>query len=128
MIIRDAAKATGVTEKAIRFYEKQGLFKLDRQGNNYRGFDEDDLDTLRFIKVAREIGFTVKEIKVLLMPFQDKELSDEAAMAAAAQCQLMVGDKVDKLAFLFKAIGDFKLTLSQGIRLDAPVLPAEAAE
>ncbi|WP_337865546.1 heavy metal-responsive transcriptional regulator [Ignavibacterium sp.] len=61
------AKEAGLNIETIRYYEKMNLLPKPRrkQDSNYRIYDEDDLKRLIFIKRAKELGFTLKEIKEL---------------------------------------------------------------
>jgi MerR family transcriptional regulator, copper efflux regulator len=65
--IGEAARAAGVTPKAIRFYESTGLLPAPVRGpNRYRLYTPDALDTLRFIKQASGLGLTLTEIREVL--------------------------------------------------------------
>jgi MerR family transcriptional regulator, repressor of the yfmOP operon len=66
--IHEAARAVGLTPRAIRFYEQQGLLTPSaRSACSYRLFDEDDVQRLRTIKGFRDdAGFSVSEIAGLL--------------------------------------------------------------
>ena len=65
--IGQAAEHTGVTAKMIRHYEGLGLIpKASRTGAAYRVYSATDLHTLRFIRRARDLGFSIKEIDGLL--------------------------------------------------------------
>lgn len=65
--IGEAASLTGVTAKMIRHYEFIGLIPpANRTFSNYRLYDEADLHRLRFIKRARTLGFSMKQIEALL--------------------------------------------------------------
>ena len=61
------AKAAGVNLQTVRFYERKGLLKPDsRSEAGYRYYTEDSLTRLRFMREAKGLGFTLKEIRELL--------------------------------------------------------------
>lgn len=61
------AKKAGVNPETVRYYEKIGLLsKPLRTESGYRLFSEEDVKRIKFIKRAKELGFTLKEIKELL--------------------------------------------------------------
>ena len=65
--IGDASKLTGVSAKMIRHYEDIGLIPAaSRTFAGYRLYDEPDLHRLRFIRRARSLGFSIKQIETLL--------------------------------------------------------------
>ena len=67
MKIGEVAKAAGVGIDAVRFYEREGLLPTPaRRPSGYREFTSDVVVSLRFIKRAKELGFSLKEIAELL--------------------------------------------------------------
>lgn len=73
MNIGQAARASGVSAKMIRYYEQIGLVRpADRTDSNYRSFDAKNVNELRFIKRARSLGFSMEEIANLLSLWQDR--------------------------------------------------------
>lgn len=73
MNIGQAAKASGVSAKMIRYYEQTGLIpKADRRESGYRDYSASDVHMLRFIRRARDLGFAVAEINDLLGLWRDK--------------------------------------------------------
>jgi Cu(I)-responsive transcriptional regulator len=84
MNIGDAAKATGVSVKMLRYYEEIGLVRPAlRTYSGYRVYDEKDIDNLRFVRRARDLGFSVKQIETLLDLWrnQGRASSDVKALA-----------------------------------------------
>lgn len=65
--IGELAKRASVGVETVRFYERQGLLPSPaRKPSRYRQYDEETVQVLRFIRRAKELGFTLKEIKSLL--------------------------------------------------------------
>lgn len=72
--IGDAAQASGVSAKMIRHYEDIGLIKkVKRTDAGYRTYGETEIHVLRFIKQARALGFSMKQIAELLGLWQDRK-------------------------------------------------------
>lgn len=73
MNIGQAAKASGVSAKMIRYYEQTGLIpEADRTASGYRDYSDSDVHMLRFIRRARDLGFSVAEISDLLGLWRDE--------------------------------------------------------
>jgi MerR family copper efflux transcriptional regulator len=67
LFIGQVARQTGINPKTIRYYEEIGLLPKPRRGdNNYRIYSEDTVIRIKFIKKAKSLGFTLKEIKEIL--------------------------------------------------------------
>jgi MerR family transcriptional regulator, copper efflux regulator len=67
MRIGELAERTGASVQTVRYYERRGLLpEPDRMRSGYRIYDESDLLRLRFILRAKDLGFTLSEIRELL--------------------------------------------------------------
>ncbi|MFW8633782.1 MerR family transcriptional regulator [Cribrihabitans pelagius] len=65
--IGQLSKTTGVKVPTIRYYEEIGLLpEAERNAGNQRRYGQDGLEALGFIKHARDLGFALEDIKVLM--------------------------------------------------------------
>jgi len=90
MKIGQASAASGISERMVRHYEKIGLMPAAaRRDSGYRDYDERDIHTLTFIGRARDLGFSIDEIRRLLELWHDKSRASadvkELALARAAE-------------------------------------------
>jgi Cu(I)-responsive transcriptional regulator len=96
MNISEAASQSGVSAKMIRHYEETGIIpKPARTFSNYRRYQANDVHRLRFVKRARELGFSTAEIKELLGLWQNKSRSSAAVKKIAAR---HIGELEQKMA------------------------------
>jgi MerR family copper efflux transcriptional regulator len=109
MNIGEAARASGVSAKTIRYYEAADLITTaERTGGGYRVYTQADVHVLRFIKRARDLGFLIERIRRLLDLWQDKSrasrdvkrlaLDHIADIAAKIAAMSTVRDAVQELA------------------------------
>lgn len=81
--IGQASQASGVSAKMIRHYEKIGVIRpADRTFSNYRVYSANDVHTLQFVRRARDLGFSMKQIQELLGLWQQKRTSREVKRVA----------------------------------------------
>lgn len=68
MTIGELANKAGVNVQTIRYYEREGVLPVPHRwpDSGYRDYDEEALAQLRFIRSAKDLGFTLREIKELL--------------------------------------------------------------
>lgn len=129
MNIGDAARASGVSAKMIRYYESIGLISpADRTESNYRVYGENDVHTLRFIKRARSLGFSMDETSALLALWQDKS-------RASGDVKRIALDHVENLETRIAELQEMRDTLQHLIhccsgnnRPDCPILTSIAGQ
>lgn len=91
MTIGMAAKASGISAKMLRHYELLGLLPpVARTESGYRLYRADDVNTLRFIRRSRDLGFSMAEIAELVSLWQDRS-------RASAQVKHIAQRHVDEL-------------------------------
>ncbi|MGQ0558031.1 MAG: Cu(I)-responsive transcriptional regulator [Sphingosinicella sp.] len=91
MKIGEAARRSGVSERMIRHFEKIGLMPpAARRDSGYRDYSQSEVETLRFIRRARNIGFPTAEIERLLALWRDRSRAsaDVKALALARADEL----------------------------------------
>lgn len=66
MTIGQVAQQSGTGIETVRFYEREGLIEPSRSPSGYRQYPPEAVRRLRFIKRAKELGFSLKEIRELL--------------------------------------------------------------
>ncbi len=89
LAIGEVAKQTGVTAKTIRYYESSGLIpNAERAANGYRVYGPRAVHLLRFVKRARDLGFSIEKVGDLLALWADEErASAEVKQLAEAHLQ-----------------------------------------
>ncbi len=98
MNIGQAAQASGVTAKMIRYYESIGLVSAaSRSGAGYREFSENEVQTLRFIKRSRDLGFSLDRIKTLIGLWEDRSRKSADVKTLAKQYIAELEDDIRKL-------------------------------
>ncbi|MDL2336785.1 MAG: Cu(I)-responsive transcriptional regulator [Pseudomonadota bacterium] len=84
MNIGQAAKASGVSAKTIRHYEEVGLIPAAARTNaGYRQYGEREVHTLRFVRHARDLGFSLAEIAELVGLWNDRKRPSRHVKALA---------------------------------------------
>ena len=84
MQIGQAAKASGISAKMIRHYEAIGLLPAaGRRDSGYRDYSDTELHKLQFIRRARDLGFSIDQIRMLLKLWSDRNRSNTEVKALA---------------------------------------------
>jgi len=103
--IGEAASRSGVSAKMIRHYESQGLIKNARRTDaGYRLYDAADVHTLQFVRRARGLGFSMKEVAHLLGLWQNRRRSSGDVRRIAQQHIGDLEEKIDELQSMKRAL------------------------
>jgi MerR family copper efflux transcriptional regulator len=125
MNIGQAAKASGVTAKMIRHYESIGLIgKAGRTVAGYRTYGSGDLHTLRFVKQARTLGFSIEEIGRLLALWSDRSRSSAEVKALAEAHIAHLEVKIRELQAMVSTLSHLAQHCHGDHRPECPILDA----
>lgn len=129
MNIGEAARQSGVSAKMVRHYESLGLLpQVQRSDSGYRQYSEAEVHTLRFIKRARDLGFSMQEIAELVSLWQNRR-------RASASVRRIAQKHADELAQRIAAMQAMQQTLAHLVhccqgndRPECPILDDLAGE
>lgn len=123
MNIGQAALKAGVSAKMIRYYESIGLVpEADRRASGYRDYSVDGINRLRFLRRARDLGFSVDQIRELMHLWSDRGRS-------TAEVRKLALDHATELEVKARALQEMIVTLrslaracQRGDRPDCPIM------
>lgn len=122
MNISQAATATGLTAKTIRYYEDIGLIQPSRQANGYRSFSDTSVHQLNFLSRARALGFSVEDCRSLLALWQDRDRASSDVRSIAENHLSNIEKKIADLSNMQKTLKDLVQSCSGNDRPDCPIL------
>ena len=123
MNIGQAANASGVSAKMIRYYESVQLIKpTSRTDAGYRTYGDNDVHTLRFIKRARTLGFSLDQIKDLLSLWQDKRRASANVKAIAQAHVAELNQRIIELTEMRDALTRLAEACAGNSRPSCPIL------
>ena len=122
MNIGEACKASGVSAKMIRYYESIGLVpRAGRTEAGYRVYCDTDVNTLRFIHRAREFGFPIERIRLLVGLWQGRRPSGEVKPIAVEHVAEL-DKKIAELTTMRDALQELADTCHGDHRPECPIL------
>lgn len=134
MNIGEAASASGISAKMIRHYESIQLIKPStRTDAGYRTYNDNDLHTLRFIKRARTLGFSLEQIGDLLSLWNDAHRASADVKAIALEHVTDLEKRIAALSEMRDTLQHLAQSCMGDARPDCPILhgleqPDDSAE
>jgi MerR family copper efflux transcriptional regulator len=123
MDIGATSKASGVSVKMIRHYEAIGLLRnVARTHANYRIYSANDVHVLRFIRRARDLGFSMADIKELLGLWQNKSRPSAAVKRIAGRHIDALKRKIAKLDSMVRTLEHLSRHCHGDERPECPIL------
>jgi Cu(I)-responsive transcriptional regulator len=128
--IGDLAKATGTKVETIRYYERIGLLPAPaRTQGNYRAYDAKHIVRLSFIRRARDLGFTIEDVRALLSLSDQQDRScesvDRIARAHLAEVDRKIADLKGLRRELATVIGQCRQGTIRDCRIIEALAPTE---
>ena len=125
--IGQAAKLSGVSAKMIRHYEEVGLIPAaSRTESGYRQYNEADVHSLRFIRHARDLGFSIAQIGELVGLWQNRRRSSSRVKALALAHVAELESKVAKLQAMKDTLQHLAHCCHGDDRPECPILDRRA--
>lgn len=123
MNIGEASKTSGISAKMIRYYESIGLVPLaGRTGNGYRDYAPADVHRLRFIRRARDLGFSFDQVRELLKLWSDRKRSSASVKKLALGHIEALEVRAQELDVMIRTLRDLAEACGGDQRPDCPII------
>lgn len=123
MNIGEAAAASGVSAKMIRYYESILLLPAaGRRDSGYRDYGEEDVHRLSFVRRARDLGFSIEQIRSLLALWTDTGRSNADVRAIARTHLREMEEQARKLAAMIGTLKTLIGSCETGKRSACPII------
>lgn len=121
------AKATDTKVETVRYYEKIGLLSAPaRSGGNYRTYDEGHLRRLSFVRRARDLGFSIEQVRELMGLADQRDRSCAAVDVIAAQHRRAIERKIADLTALARELDRLIRSCAHNTVADCRIIEALA--
>lgn len=123
MTIGEAAKRAGISTKRVRHYEEIGvLSRAARSEAGYRIYDDNDVHILRFVNRARNLGFSMEQIKRLVGLWKNRRRASREVKKVARIHLLDLEHRIAELQSIASTLRDLSERCSGDDRPDCPIL------
>jgi MerR family copper efflux transcriptional regulator len=121
--IGEAAKASGVSAKMIRHYESIGLVPAaDRRSSGYREYGPADVSRLGFVRRARDLAFSIPEIRELLRLWSDRDRSSREVKDLALRHVADLDGRARQLTEMADALRNLATACEGDGRPECPII------
>ena len=120
MLINEVCKSTGLTKKAILYYEKEKFITPSKLGNGYRDYSNEDVKILQEISLYRKLDISVKDIMTILKSNDKKEILNKIVIEKE---QKEIRIKIDKIYLERLIEGD--LSINEISKLNDEIIQEE---
>ena len=117
MLINQLAKISGFTKDTIRYYEKIGLIELPKNArldNNYKNYPDHIAKTLQSIANLKKLGFTLEEIREIIVRKQINALDSTTTVKIIEQKIIHLDTQIDKLLLYKHRLQQARLQMQDG--------------
>lgn len=123
MNIGEVSKLSDVNSKMIRRYEELGIIpKAGRSDAGYRQYSENDVHVLKFVKRARELGFSMKDIKQLVSLWRNKARPSSQVKSIASKHVRELEIKLAEIQSMLSTLNKLVKSCHGDHRPDCPIL------
>src|SRR5918998_2667217 len=123
MNIGQASNASGVSAKRIRYYESIDLIPPSaRRASGYRDYGPADIHRLAFIRRARDLGFSIEQIRLLLRLWSDRQRSSAEAKAIALEHMAELKQRARQLNKMADALKHLASACEGDSRPECPII------
>lgn len=123
MNIGEVSKLADVNSKMVRRYEELGIIpKAGRTDSGYRQYSQNDVHVLRFVKRARELGFSMKDIKQLVSLWKNKTRSSAQVKNIATKHIDELQKKLEEIQSMLSTLNHLVKNCHGDQRPDCPIL------
>jgi Cu(I)-responsive transcriptional regulator len=123
MNIGEAAKSSGVSAKMIRYYEETGLIPpAGRTGSGYRTYGPKDVQILRFVRRARDLGFPMEKVAELLALWRDRSRASADVKQLAETQIAALEHRIREMEAMKETLAHLVHSCAGDTRPDCPIL------
>jgi len=123
LTIGQAAAASGVSAKMIRHYEEIGIIpQPPRTGGNYRFYSDADVQTLRLVRRARDLGFSMPQIATLVSLWRNRSRSSASVRRLALEHIEQLQQKIAHMQDMVRTLQDLADHCHGDARPECPIL------